>query len=257
MKIIDVPQRGKRGKIVASRNRFGQFICENVPRHQPATEAQTGAWVNMDALSRLWNEIEEERREAWRRRALDSQSRPTLGQSGALDGRLLFLKLNRTLATCRRDPLLDPPPDPQFLKNPVTGFKIRKINEAVAFRLEISSEKVAACKAAGEDIMVFAWAPRNAGVAVNSLYAFIGLLPEPDGAEVDITNLYLTKLVEWKRLEDKRYHVKLDGARIFVRVWQQVNGWENELGMFRASDFVPRRTPRVAGGALQPKTPEK
>ena len=91
MKFKDVPQSGKRGKIVASRNRFGPYWYENVPRDQPATEAQTGTWANMEALSRLWNELEEERREAWRRRALDFNSRPTLGQYGPLDGRLLFL----------------------------------------------------------------------------------------------------------------------------------------------------------------------
>ena len=29
--------------------------------------------------------------------------------------------------------------------------------------------------------MVFAWAPRNAGVDKNSHYAFLGLLPVPQG----------------------------------------------------------------------------
>jgi len=40
------------------------------------------------------------------------------------------------------------------------------------------------------------------------------------------------KLKQWRKLKHKRYHIPLEGSRIFIRVWQQVNGWENELGMF-------------------------
>jgi hypothetical protein len=40
----------------------------------------------------------------------------------------------------------------------------------------------------------------------------------------------------------------LEGAKVFIRVWQPVNGWVNELGMFRGSAFVP-----PAGSAWAPK----
>jgi hypothetical protein len=45
--------------------------------------------------------------------------------------------------------------------------------------------------------------------------------------------------VAWRRLKPKRYHVPLEGAKVFIRVWQQVNGWENQLGRFCGSAFVP------------------
>jgi hypothetical protein len=51
--------------------------------------------------------------------------------------------------------------------------------------------------------------------------------------EIDITKLYLKKLKEWRKLTDKSYHIPLEGSRIFIRVWQQVNGWENEVGCSR------------------------
>jgi len=89
--------------------------------------------------------------------------------------------------------------------------------------------------------MVFAWAPCNAGVDKNTHYAFLGLLPAPVKGECDITTLYLNKLKEWRRLKHKSYHIRLEGSRIFIRVSQQINGWENELGMFRAHALVPPR----------------
>jgi hypothetical protein len=63
--------------------------------------------------------------------------------------------------------------------------------------------------------------------------------------QIDITKLYSSKLKEWRRLEDKRYHIPLEGSRVFIRVLQQANGWENELGMFRGHTRIPpRRWPR-------------
>jgi hypothetical protein len=90
MKIVDVEQRGKRGKIVAGRNRFGQFQYEWVCPEQPRTAAQREVWGNMTVLSRLFNELRKEQRAAWRALALKVHSRPKLGQSGSLDGCQLF-----------------------------------------------------------------------------------------------------------------------------------------------------------------------
>ena len=64
MKFQDVPQTGKRGKIIASRNRFGQYLKQFVPPKQPGTPAQRAAWGNMTEFSRVWNELSDERREA-------------------------------------------------------------------------------------------------------------------------------------------------------------------------------------------------
>ena len=72
--------------------------------------------------------------------------------------------------------------------------------------------------------------------------------------ECDITAMYLAKLGEWRRLADRRYHLSLPDSRVFIRAWQQVNGWENELGMFRASALVPAtgsRTIRERAAALR------
>ena len=249
MRTADGQQRGKRGKVVASRNRFGHYERDRVsPKNRP-TAARRRVWGSMTELSDRWNKLPEERRAAWRRLAGEVHSRPRLGQYGWLDGRLLFLKLNRVLATCGREPLLDPPPLPQFSPNPVEQFTISGATGRVAFKLKLR-------KAPAEDILVFASPPRNPGRAYNSDYGFIGILPAPDGVESDITELYLTKLKEWRKLSGKKYQVPLDGAKVFIQAVQQVNGWENDLWMFRSSAIVPAKavgSGRKKGGPEGPK----
>jgi hypothetical protein len=87
--------------------------------------------------------------------------------------------------------------------------------------------------------MVYSWAPFNAGADKNDLYAFIGLTPPPVRGEIYIADLYLAKLKQWRKLKPKRYHIPLEGARIFIRVWQQINGWVHEVGVFQTSALVP------------------
>jgi hypothetical protein len=239
MRFQDVPQRGKRGNIVASRNRFGQYLKQFVPPKQPATASQLNVWGNMRDLWRVWNELANEQREAWWCRAAEVHSRPRLGQSGALDGPLLFRKINTVLQTCRRELLLDPPPLPAFGSNPVVGFTIREGRGGLAMRLKVSPALRWEDRPAQEDLMVFGWAPRNPGVSRNSHYAFLGLLPVPAKGEIDITKLYLEKLKEWRRLRPSSYHLRLDGSRVFIRVLQQANGWENERHRFAGDALVP------------------
>ena len=241
MRTVDVRQRGKRGKIIASRNRFGQYIKEWVPVEQPGTASQREAWGLMGELWQAWNELSDERLEAWWHLAEQVNTRPTLGQSGSLDGPFLFRKLNTVLLTCRRKMLLDPPPLPVFGPNPVVGFTIRERKVGRAMRLKVSRAVRWQDRQGLEDLMVFGWAPCRPGRLKNSHYAFLGLVPAPVKWECDFTELYLKKLEDWRRLKPASYHLPLEGSRIFIRVWQQVNGWENDVGMFLGHARVPGR----------------
>jgi hypothetical protein len=196
----------------------------------------------MTDLWPVWNELSDERMDAWWRLAEQVRSRPTLAQSGPLDGPTVFRKVNIVLQTCRRPVLLDPPPLPVFGPNPVTGFAAREREGGIALRLRLRPDLRWEDHPAMEDLMVYAWAPCRPGVRRNSHYAFLGLLPAPVKGEWDITRLYLKKLKEWRRLEDASYHIPLEGSRVFVQVWQQVNGWENHLGRFVDDARVPART---------------
>jgi hypothetical protein len=247
MRIVDVQQRGKRGQIVASRNRFGQYLKDWVPPEQPGTASQREVWSGIRELWQLWNELSDERLEAWWRLAESLKSRPTLAQSGRLDGPILFRKINSVLRTCRRPLLLDPPPLPRFGPNPAVGFDIRDGKGGMALKVKLSPDVRWEDRPPLEDLMVFAWAPCRPGSLKNSHYAFLGLLPPPVKGESDITRLYLAKLKQWRRLPHRSYHIPLEGSRIFIRVWQQINGWEDELGMFRAHARIKAGTrPRAA-----------
>jgi hypothetical protein len=211
MKTLDVPQKGKRGRVVTSRNHFGPYLKEFVSPNQPGTASQRGVWGNMTELSWMWNELGDERRTPWRRLALQVHSRPNLGKSASLDGAQLFKKLNTVLRTCGRELLLDPPSLPTFGPNPVVGFAIRQAKGGVALKVKVSRDVRWEDRPALEDLMVYAWVPCNAGVDKNGLYVFIGLLPAPTRGESDITKLYLKKLKEWRKLKNKRYHIPLEG----------------------------------------------
>ena len=252
MKRLKKNQRGALGDIVSSRNRFGEYDRERVSPKHPRTFSQLGSWGNMGGLSALWNGLREEQRVAWRRLAQTIRSRSNVGPPASLDGPLLFKKINRVLATCGRAPLLDPPPLPKFGPNPVEGFVIEQGKRSPAFKLMVLRAVRWEDRSPLEDIMVYAWAPYPAGVDKNTLYAFLGTTPPPKRGVIDMTNLYLRKLKEWRRLKHKRYQVPLEGAKVFIRVWQQVNGWVNEVGMFQGSAFVP-----PAGGGWTPKNPHQ
>ena len=151
-------------------------------------------------MSWMWNELGDERRTAWRRLALRVRSRPNMGKSSALHGALLLKKLNTVLRTCGREPLLDPPPLPTFGPNPVVGFAIRQGKGGMTMKVKLSPDVRWEDRPALEDLMVYAWAPCNAGVDKNSHYSFLGLLSRPVRGEIDIMKLYLKKLKEWRKL---------------------------------------------------------
>ncbi len=242
MRIRDVPQRGRRGKLIASRNRAGQYLREEAPVKNRRTPAQQRARGSLGKFARLWNRITEEQRRAWRKLAPEARSRPWQGQSGPLDGPQLFKKLNTVLELCGRPPLLDPPPLPQFASNPVGDLSIEPARGGYTFKLAVKGVPT-------EDIMLFAWAPCSAGTAYNTNYAFLGLAPAPRGGFSDFTTLFLKKLKEWRKLKDKRYQVPLPGSKVFVRAWQQADGWENRVFARVTSALVPDNGRSAAGPA--------
>jgi hypothetical protein len=231
MKILAGPQSGAQGDIVASRNRSGQFLRKRVSPRNPRTTAQRRARKNMRTFSRLWNQITEPQRVAWCAAACNVLSRPKLGKPRPLDGQKFFNKINTVLATCGREPLLEPPPRPEFGPNPVVALTATNGPAGIALLLRLAESPA-------EDIMVFASPPCNAGRSYCSNFSFIGLLPAPIECLSQLTRLYLKKLKELKKL--KRYRrVALAGSRIFIRAVQQVNGWENRRYMFASSAVIP------------------
>jgi hypothetical protein len=195
---------------------------------KPSTAAQRRARKQLTQSSRRWSDLTEEQRAAWRRRATEMDRLVRNGQYYRLDGQQLFNKLNSVLALCEREPLTDPPPPPKFGPNPVKALHINGTGGGIALKLSVSGSPA-------EDIMIFASPPYSAGRQYCGDYRFLGLLPAPVEHVSDITRLYM-----------KKYGVPPANTRVFIRAWQQVDGWECRGQMQLTNALVP------ASGAAKP-----
>jgi hypothetical protein len=192
-------------------------------RGQRRTTAQRRARQNLGRFSGMWRELTEEQRAAWRWRAGEADRLVRHGQYYRLTGQQLFNKINSVLALCEHEPRTTPPPQAQFGPNPVGALTISRDADSLALKLSVRGTPA-------EDIMVFASPPQSAGRAYCGDYRFLGLLPAPIEHASDITRLYIRK-----------YGVPPANTRIFIRAWQQVEGWECR-GQMRLTDaFVPAR----------------
>jgi hypothetical protein len=221
MKVRKPPQSGSLGNVVAKRNRFGQYESKKPSTAYNHTPARRRSCRTMTRVSQLWNEITEEQRDAWWRRAGEVRSQPRLGISGWLTGQNLIVKINTVRETCGQPLLLDPPPLPHFTSNCVEALKVVQGRKGPLLKLRLSARPT-------QEIMVFASPPRNPGRRFCEAYAFIGLLPNPVESESDITRLYM-----------KKYGVPPAGSRIFIRTLPVENGWEGKGWMRLTRGDVP------------------
>ena len=208
-------------------------------RKQRRTAAQRRARQNLGRFSGMWRELTEEQRTAWRLRAEETDRLVRQGRYYRLSGQQLFNKINSVLALCEHEPLTTPPPQPQFGPNPVGALTISRDADSVALKLNVSGTPA-------EDIMVFASPPQSAGRAYCGDYRFLGLLPAPVEHLSDITRLYIRK-----------YGVPPANTRIFIRAWQQVEGWECRGQMHLTEALVPGQALGAAQPAGQPHRWEK
>jgi len=185
------------------------------------TAAQCRAREDLGRFSRMWSELTEDQRTAWRRRVDQVGRLRRLGRYYRLNAQQLFNKLNTVLSLCDQEPLADPPPLPKFGPNPVGTLTITRVGHDLTLKLTLSGPLA-------EDIMVFASPPFRAGRGYCSDYRFIGLLPASAEHAGEITRLYIRK-----------YGVPPPNTRIFIRAWQQVDGWERRGQMWLTNALVP------------------
>jgi hypothetical protein len=217
MKIKDVPQSGHLGTFITFKNRFGQFRRPYVVPANPRTPAQVRVRSQFGRASARWRTLTEEQRAAWTTFASQNKSRARLGQSGALTGLQLFVKINNNLASLGLPPVSDPPDYPKFGKNPVGALTITNTGDVLALKLAVPTAPI-------RHTLVWGTAPGSAGATFPGRFVFLGLLPEPVAGVSDITELYVA-----------RYGIPPVGTRVFIQTVQQINGWQD----------APKRTTAV------------
>ncbi len=199
MKTPKGPQRGKRGKVVASRNHYGSYEKELALPKKPRTSIQRLTTAGFGAISKVWNELTEAQRLAWMAEAGHSKSRSRLGESYSLTGQTYFMRINNARAGFGLPLLTDPPPRGQYIPNPVKALIITNHRNRIAIKLELAEPPLG-------DIMVFAASPCRAGIYKCFKCPRLGALPAPVGTLSEITSLYV-----------KKHGVPPVGKRVFIR----------------------------------------
>jgi hypothetical protein len=192
-------------------------------RHR-CTAAQRRTQQEMTQCSQAWNEqLTEEQRIAWRRLAESLIRRVRKGRFYRLRGHEVFRAINTVLELLGLQLRTDPPPEPKFGVNPRVTLQIKGTAKGLALKLRVSETPT-------DDIMVFGSPPWKAGRTYCNDYRFLGLLPAPVKGWSDVTRLYITK-----------FGVPPPNTRVFIRTWQQVNGWEHRAQMKLTNALVPIR----------------
>src|SRR5690348_2472725 len=114
MKILDIPQTGKRGLNVSMPGKNGQVSRILAIPKNPRTPAQVAVRNIFSRVTGGWRALQETQRAAWMAAASEVQSTSRLGQHGPLSGFQLFAKINCTLAQFGAEQVTTPPVQAQF-----------------------------------------------------------------------------------------------------------------------------------------------
>ena len=216
MKILDIPQSGKRGQYVSLGGRYGQVSRIVAVATNPETPSQMTIRRILTKVSARWRALEESQRAAWITAAQQTKTHTRLNQNGPLTGAQLFNKINCTLALFGRDQVDAPPALPQFPDLAPQNLVITNTAGVIALKLTCPTDP-------GENTIVRASAPLSAGREKCGNYRILGTCPAPAQGSANITSLYTA-----------RYGVPPVGMKVFVRVNQFVNGWEDAPAKFSA-----------------------
>ena len=135
MKILDIPQSGKRGLNVSQNGQFGQISRAQGRVANPRTLPQMTVRDNLSRVAARWRALQETQRAAWMAAAKETMSNPRLNQSGNLTGFLLFTKINCTLTQFGQDEVDAPPVQPQFPPLAADALVITNTNDVITLAL--------------------------------------------------------------------------------------------------------------------------
>ena len=216
MKILDIPQSGKRGLNVSQAGQFGQISRALAIPANPRTPAQMTTRGILTKVSARWRALLETQRAAWMAAAKEAKSSSRLGQSGTLSGFLLFTKINCTLAQFGQTQVDAPPDHPQFPDLAAQNLVITNTAGVIAIRLTCPTDP-------GENTIVRGSAPVSQGRETCRDFRVLGMCPAPVAGSSDITGLYTA-----------RYGVPTVAKKVYIQVNQFVDGWESRPVSFWA-----------------------
>jgi hypothetical protein len=216
MKILDIPQSGKRGLTVSQGGRNGQISRALVIPANPQTDAQLRVRSFLRTVAASWGTLTQAQRDAWTAEANQHQSKARLGQSGPLTGLQLYAKINCALLIIGGSEVSVPPAAPNFALLPVSGLTITNAAGVITLKLTTTDSPA-------DGTMLRGAAPCSQGRNVAPGVVYLGTLDSPVNNAIDISTAYKA-----------RYGSPAVGKKVFVRVNQNINGWEDVPRQFSA-----------------------
>ena len=209
MKILDVPQSGKRGINVSQNGRYGQISRALAIPTNPRTTAQMMTRSIFATVNSAWRTLTEAQRQAWVSAAKNYQSKSRCGTSGTLTGSQLFSKINCTLLQFGQEQVTVPPAKPTFPDLAPQALNITTVAGVVKIALSCPTNP-------GENTILRAQAPQSAGREAPGQASIIGTCPAVVAGSADITALYTGK-----------FGAPTPGTKLFVHANQMINGHES------------------------------
>jgi hypothetical protein len=219
MKILDIPQSGKRGLNVSQNGRYGQISRSLVIPTNPRSSAQVAVRTIFANVAAGWRGLTEAQRAAWTAAAKNYTSRTRCGTSGVLTGSQLYSKINCTLEAFGQEAVVVPPAKPAFGTLAPQTLVITNAAGVVAIKLTCPT-------APGENTILRAAGPISAGRASGGAMNIIGTCPAVVQGSADITALYTAK-----------YGPAAPGTKVFVSACLMQDGHESIPTVF--SGIVP------------------
>jgi hypothetical protein len=173
--------------------------------------AQGHAWGAFGGASCGWGTLTEDQYRAWEEAAKQEKRRRHWLPSRRFTGQNLFTEINSHQSFLGLPPYLYPPERPVFGMGRLGPLMIGNSGDRLSLLLGV-------LKVPAGHTLVFASPPCPAGRRVWRDFRFLGLLPAPYRGASDITELYLEKF----------RHLPA-GSRVFIRTWQQIDGWRDSF----------------------------
>ena len=186
MKILDVPQSGKRGLNVSQDGQYGQISRTQGRVANPRTISQMTVRNNLSRVAARWRALQETQRVAWMAAAKEAMSNPHLNQSGNLSGFLLFTKINCTLAQFGQDEVDAPTERPQFPALAPQALVITNASGVITLKLTCPTDP-------GQNTIVRGAAPLSQGRQTCNDFRVLGTCPAAVAGSADITALYTAR----------------------------------------------------------------
>jgi hypothetical protein len=210
MKTLSEPRSGRRGDIVAKSNHFGPYETKQTPPRKAPTADQAESWAEFGWITKAWQDLTDEQRQAWNVRCSQAKTKSRLGKRWSLTGQTFFGRVNNSRPGFKKGLVTDPPPIGPTGPNPVGNLVITNRGGRPALKLEVAGPLAT-------DIMVYASRPCSRGRSKWFKFIRLCLLPAPQGGMSDIT---------WRYVQ--RFGVPPEGTRVFIRT-RQLNGGPRDI----------------------------